>query len=123
MSAILYIIYCNEIPLLSNIMKDTDMYNRITNYVAEDTFNGDRYIDIHHFILNYIDDSTNIISHTDHKLLIDYLNHYYLLLECYYNENKLLVNDDKTVLLVSCQNNMRELANSIKLKLYDRTKG
>ena len=116
LSAILYILYCNEIPLLYKIMLDTCMFNKITNNKYKDTYDGSRYKDIHHFILNFIDDSTNIISHNDSVLLTQYMNYYYILLEIYYNENKLLINGDKTVLLVSCQNKMRNIANTIKIQ-------
>ena len=117
MSAILYIIYCNEIPLLNKIMTDTEMFNRVTNNKYEDTYDGNKYVNIRHFILNYIDDSTNIISHTDNTLLMEYMNYYYILLETYYNENKLLINGEKTILLVSCQNKFRDMANAIQIRV------
>ena len=104
---------------INKIMLDTCMYNKITNNKFKDTYDGSRYKDINHFIFNFIDDSTNIISHNDSALITEYMNYYYILLEIYYNENKLLINGDKTVLLVSCQNKMRNLANTIKLQAGD----
>ena len=40
-------------------------------------------------------------------------------LEYYYNENKLLMNGEKTILLVSCPNKLRNLANDIKIRAGD----
>ena len=64
--------------------------------------------------MNYIDDSTNIISSKDTNILQKYITDYYRLLEAYYNANKLLINNDKTVLLVSCTKDMRKNADNIQ---------
>ena len=116
LSAILYLIYTNEIPLLSKVMKDNQLYNKITDNTKNMTFEANNYNNIIHFILNYIDDSSNIISHNDKDILINYLTEYYIVLEFYYNKNKLLINADKTVLLTSCSNNLRKLANQIQFQ-------
>ena len=66
--------------------------------------------------INYIDDSTNLISNTSSKNLNCYLTLYYNLLQYYYDANKLVINPDKTELLVSCKNKFRDEANKIKFK-------
>ena len=97
-------------------MKDNQLYNKITDNTKNMTFEANNYNNIIHFILNYIDDSSNIISHNDKDILIKYLTDYYILLEFYYNKNKLLINADKTVLLTSCSNNLRKLSNQIQFQ-------
>ena len=64
----------------------------------------------------YIDDSTNLISNTSSQNLINYLTLYYNLLQHYYDSNKLVINSDKTELLVSCKKKFREEADKIKFK-------
>ena len=69
-----------------------------------------------HLTINYIDDSTNLISDKNRENLICYLTLYYNLLKCYYDANKLVINPDKTELLVSCKNKFRVEADKIKFK-------
>ena len=57
---------------------------------------------IHHTI-QYVDDSTNIISSNDVEKLQKYINNYFLVIESFYNINKLLINSDKSKLLISCK--------------------
>ena len=53
-----------------------------------------------HNIIQYVDDSTNIITTNDSQQLQTYINKYFKVLEYYYNTNKLLINSDKSKLLV-----------------------
>ena len=57
--------------------------------------------DIDHIIINYVDDSTNIISTTNMQKLKQYIDKYYILLENYYNINYWKINEDKSTLLVT----------------------
>ena len=100
LSALLYSIYTNEIPMLCKIMTDDELYNKITGGKIRNEFDARIYEKLNHFTINYIDDSTNINSHKDCKLLEKYLFQFYVLLESYYSINKLKINDDKTVLVV-----------------------
>ena len=100
LSALLYSIYTNEIPMLCKVMTDDELYNKITGGKIRNEFDARIYEKLNHFTINYIDDSTNIISHKDCKLLEKYLFQFYVLLESYYSINKLKINDDKTVLVV-----------------------
>jgi len=59
LSATLYTLYTNEITLLYTLM-GTDYYEQITGLKKIIDF------DIDHIIINYVDDSTNIIS-SDNK--------------------------------------------------------
>ena len=95
-------------------MSDKVSYNKKTDNQYLGTYDNTRYSNIDHFILNYIDDSTNIISSKDTNILQKYITDYYRLLEAYYNANKLLINNDKTVLLVSCTKDMRKNADNIQ---------
>ena len=78
---------------------------------------------IGHFILNCIDDSTNIISHFDCEVLRKYLSMYYVLLENFYTINKLKINDDKThlVVITSSQKRARtQSANLVEIRTPDK---
>ena len=96
LSAILYTIYTNEIPLLHTLMSH-NMYCSLTNTPSPEINN------IKHTTINYVDDSTSIISsNSAHELQI-YLNHFYKLLESYYNINFLKINPDKTKFIITCK--------------------
>ena len=93
------------------------MYNSITNnrHKASYNYNKESYKEIRHLTINYIDDSTSVIAHKNHKVLSCYLTQYYTLLHDYYTANKLLVNNDKTELLVTCTKPLRIFSNKVKL--------
>ena len=97
MSGLLYTIYTNEIPLLHKIM-NTYLFTKLTGKPQINTNNK-----ITHDTINFVDDSTNIISTTEIPLMQDYINSFYLLLESVYNVNKLVINKDKTELMVVCK--------------------
>ena len=101
-----------------------DIYDNITNFKEISLEDKEKYKYVDYMIINYIDDSTNIISHNDYRSLKDYLTRYYSLLHGYYTANKLLINADKTELVVSCKNKYRREANKInfmagKYKILD----
>ena len=119
LSSLLYILYTNEIPNLHKFISDKNLqscYNKLTknkfkllhDKITDNNFN--------HLTINFIDDSTNLISNDNSYLLIDYLTVYYDLLQNYYDINKLTINPDKTELLVSCKNILRADANKIKFQ-------
>ena len=83
MSSLLYIIYTNEIPLLSKIMHS----NTLTTLTGNQPYTNDN--DINTFTIQYVDDSTNMISSKDISVLQEYINTFFLLLESYYDINKL----------------------------------
>ena len=51
---------------------------------------------IAHTIINYVDDSSNLISGKNPDILQDYIDKYHSLLETYYNINYLKINSDKS---------------------------
>ena len=101
LSALLYTIYTNEIPNLYKLMS-TDLFYKITGsiYVANDK--------IDHTTINYVDDSTNIITSQCHKILKEYTDNFYKLLQSYYNINYLKINSDKTKFMIICKPGLRE---------------
>ena len=55
LSAVLYTIYTNEIPLLHTLMTN-EIFHKLTNTQTT------QYNDITHITVNYLDDSTSMIS-------------------------------------------------------------
>ena len=72
-----------------------------------------------HVIVQYVDDTTNIISTNDHKMLQEYINKYYLLVNSYYNINFLKLNADKTKLMLTCRPQHRNIIKDIYLQAGD----
>ena len=70
---------------------------------------------ITHNIIQYVDDSTNIITTNDSQQLQTYINKYFKILEYYYNTNKLLMNSDKSKFLILCKPSLCTHTNNIKL--------
>ena len=90
------------------------MYNKITMNRVKRGIEGGNFENIEHFSLNYIDDSTNLISHKKGDLLKDYIYFFYILVENFDNINRLKIDNDKTVLLVVCDSENRGEANKIE---------
>ena len=95
MSGLLYTLYTNEVPLLHNLLHD-NIYTQMTN----DT-NMTTYKDIEHYTINFVDDSTSIITFKTTNMVKDYLQKYYRLIHDYYTINKLKINSDKTQLMLT----------------------
>ena len=114
LSAMLYTIYTNEITLLHTLMTD-DIYEDMTGRTKIDFF------DTKHTIVNYVDDSTNIVSSDNITKLQTYINNYYLLLEAYYNSNFLKINASKSNLMITCKPRFRFLAKNIVLQASNYT--
>merc|ERR1712240_336849 len=108
LSGLLYTLYTNEIPLLHTLM-EKEIYTALTKQ--------DRVItnDIDHTTVNFVDDSTNIISTLDTKTIEQYLDKFYKLLEAVYNINKLKINKDKTELLIICKQKYRKDTKKIRM--------
>jgi len=109
LSALLYTIYTNEIPILNNLMT-TDFFYKMTNIKTQ------QYNDIIHMTTNYVDDSTNVISSKSPQQLQTYINNFYCLLETYYNTNFLKLNPDKTKFIITCKPKIRQATKDIYLK-------
>ena len=79
--------------------------------------------------VNFVDDSTNIISTSKTNEIADYTNKFYRLLEAVYNINKLKINNDKTELMIICKpkhkgdtKNLQITASGHKVKQVTRRK-
>jgi len=59
--------------------------------------------EINHITINYVDDSTSILSSNNHEHLQIYCEQYYNLLKNYYNINYLKINADKTKFMLICK--------------------
>merc|ERR1712208_17911 len=93
--------YTNEIPLLHTLMNH-DIFTNLT--VLPKTIS----INIEHNTVNFVDDSTNIISTNNSTEIQNYINKFYSLLEAVYNINKSIINKDKTELMIVCKNCFRK---------------
>ena len=93
--------------------------NTLTTLTGQQPYGKDT--DINTFTIQYVDDSTNMISSKDINLLQAYINSFFLLLESYYNINKLALNQHKSKFLLVCKGSMRERAKNVKLKTSNFT--
>ena len=66
--------------------------------------------------MQYVDDSTKIIACTNSSDLQKYINIYFCKLDEFYNINKLLINSDKSKLLIITKPAQRYLYNNIELQ-------
>merc|ERR1712240_493713 len=105
---ILYTIYTNEIPMIHTLMND-EIFTKITGKATIDTK------EIEHLTVNFVDDSTNLIISKDTTKLQTYLNNFYILLKKVYHTNKLIINQEKTELIVICKNKDRKTIKSIQM--------
>ena len=106
LSGILYTIYTNEIPMIHTLMND-EIFTTITGKATIDTK------EIEHLTVNFVDDSTNLIISKDTTKLQTYLNNFYILLQKVYHTNKLIINQEKTELMIICKNKDRKTTKNI----------
>ena len=106
LSGLLYTIYVNELPEL----------NKLVFEKSENCLEEKDYSEINHKTINYVDDSTSIIGFKNKAKLIHYLNKYFEILDTFYTCNKLLINPDKTKLIIFCSPKLREYVENIEFK-------
>ena len=94
LSGLFYTLYTNEIPLLYKLLHN-EWYEKLTGTVSQ------KFKSIYHLTVNFVDDSTSIITFSETNQIRKYLENYYNLLQNFYNINKLKINPDKTCLLTS----------------------
>ena len=94
LSGLMYSLYTNEIPRLHLVLKNPGMMRMI---FQKNVINTNK---IEHNVTQFVDDSNSVIIFKDKDQIMEYLNMYFWLLKIYYNMNKLLINDDKTNMLV-----------------------
>merc|ERR1712240_35946 len=105
---ILYTIYTNEIPMIHTLMND-EIFTTIMGNAIIDTK------EIEHLTVNFVDDSTNLIISKDTTKLQTYLNNFYILLQKVYHTNKLIINQEKTELMIICKNGNRKNSKTIQM--------
>ena len=71
-----------------------DWYKKLTGAASH------KFKSIYHLTVNFVDDSTSIITFSETNPIRKYLENYYNLLQNYYNINKLKINAEKTSLLI-----------------------
>ena len=108
LSGLLYTLYTNEIPLLHTLMHK-DIYTQLTQHQPTTSTS------INHTTINFVDDSTNIISTPNIDEIQEYTNKFYRLLEAVYNINKLKINNDKTELMIICKAKHRKSTKNIQI--------
>ena len=88
-----------------------------TNY---DLVTGDQFSknnnEINHITINYVDDSTSIISSNNHEFLKKYCEQYYNLLKHYHNINYLKINADKTKFMIVTRPKYRNDIRNMEIK-------
>ena len=114
LSGTLYTLYTNEIPLLHKLMGSIH-FDFITQTPHQ------QHNNISHTTVNFVDDSTNVISSHDPQQLTLYLTQFYTLLHAFYTINKLKINADKTELLLTCKQHLRHLATTVTMHAHNHT--
>merc|ERR1712175_8816 len=87
-----------------------DLYGQITQSPPTNSVN------VSHNIIQYVDDTNNIIYGNNINEIEKYTNAYFKLIECFYSINKLKLNPDKTRLMVVCRQNKRDEVKNFVLK-------
>merc|ERR1712177_33999 len=110
MGALLYTIYINEVTVLHKLM-GTGIYDRITQEISPIKSEI-----IGHNIIQYVDDTNNVIYGNNAAEIETYSNAYFKLIESFYTINRLKLNPDKSKLMVICRPNRREETKNFVLK-------
>merc|ERR1712240_481525 len=109
LSALLYTIYINEVTVLHKLI-GSDIYGRITK---ESPLKSEI---INHDIIQYVDDTNNVIYGNNAEEIEKYSNAYFKLIESFYDINRLKLNPDKSRLMVVCRPNRRGEIRNFVLK-------
>ena len=100
LSSTFYNLYVNKVTDICKLIYDP-LFKSITGRQTKTN-----YKDISHMTINFIDDSSSIISTADHSHLKHYIEDYYDLLHEYYNINKLKINPEKSSVLLIYKNSL-----------------
>ena len=96
LSGLLYNIYTNEIPSLYKLLNH-EIYTKMTFEPLPHITN------VNHHTVNFVDDSSSIITFKNTTNVKLYIESYYKLIHAYYNTNRLRINPDKTALMFVCK--------------------
>merc|ERR1711895_357441 len=108
MSALLYTLYINEVTVLHKLM-GSDLYGQIMREL------GPIKSEIDHEIIQYVDDTNNIIAGKSADEVQNYSNNYFKLIQNFYAINRLKLNPDKTRLMVVYRPNKRQEVQNLVL--------
>ena len=97
LSTTLYTIYTNEVPALKELMTDAETLRELTG------LSKNINTEIEHNTYNFVDDSNNSIVFDNPEEIQDYIKTYMTVLKEYYSIQKLLINEEKTLLFVTSQ--------------------
>ena len=93
-SSLLYILYTNEIPYLYKFLNDNqydDSANIVTDFKFKQWVEEIKKSEVEQLTMNFIDDSTNLVSNKNYAILSKYLSVFYYLLKknfwCQHAEN------------------------------------
>ena len=89
---------------------NTPLYKKITNKEQQTQFSSK-----YNCVIQYVNYSSSIIASDDITTLNKYADCYFKILEGFYNLNKLLINVDKTKLLITCKPKYRCSTHNITL--------
>ena len=112
-----------EVGGASNLLSATVyqiIYSHIYTSITDDS-NDSIPQSIDHQTVQYVDDSSNIVSSNNTTQLQLYINKFFKVLEGFYNMNKLLLNADKTKLLITCKPKYRNSTAHITLQANQYT--
>ena len=70
---------------------------------------------VRHITIQYVDDSTSVVSCNDFEVLRKYLQDYYDLLVIHYKNNKLVLNGDKTAIMLLKGVNMKTMKKNMSI--------
>ena len=93
MSGLLYNIYTNEVPEIKKLMDNPEKFKMITGRYPTNT----NIID--HTTINYVDDSSHVVTFDNNTNIKDYLENFFLSIHIFYVANILKINTDKTKLI------------------------
>ena len=105
----MYTIYTNKVLKLHLLLKDSKWMESKLKIKAEE------YTDVEHSVANFIDDSNSFISFGDTTEANHYINRYFLVLIYFYSQNKLLINPEKTNLIVISKPGKRQEADYLRI--------
>ena len=108
MSGMLYSIYVNEVGKLHTLLEDKDWMEQNIK-VRYEKYDAD------HTVINFVDDSNSLISFKDPTQANHYLDRYFRILILYYRQNKLLLNPEKTNVMIVAKPAARREADDIRL--------
>merc|ERR1712240_551178 len=89
----------------------TDIYGKITQEIL-----SSKSKIIGHDIIQYVDDTNNILYGNNMEEIEVYSNNYFKLIESFYTINKLKLNPEKSRVMVECRSNRREETKNFVLK-------